>query len=208
VTTFAERLRTLRRAAGLSQTELAGDGLSPSYISLLESGRRRPSPAVASVLAAKLGCSTSQLLDGEPSEHERRVQLELAYAELALRHEGAEDAVGRLTALLDEGHLTAADETQVILLLAEALERTGQLRAAIARLAPAYERARTSGDLYALPRLAVQLCYSHWSAGDLTRAVALGEQALAACRDQGLAGTDEYFSLASTVMYAYADAGD
>ena len=28
-----------------SQTELAGDGLSPSYISLLESGRRRPSPA-------------------------------------------------------------------------------------------------------------------------------------------------------------------
>ena len=76
MTTFAERLRALRRAAGLSQTELAGDGLSPSYISLLESGRRRPSPAVAGLLAAKLGCSTSQLLDGEPSEHERRVQLD------------------------------------------------------------------------------------------------------------------------------------
>src|SRR3954452_9535076 len=102
LTTFAERLRDLRRAAGLSQTELAGDGISPSYVSLLESGRRMPSPAVAALLAAKLGCSASQLLDGEPSERERRVQLELAYAELALRHEGAADAVSRLQALLHE----------------------------------------------------------------------------------------------------------
>src|SRR5947208_10797722 len=89
MSTFAERLRDLRRAAGLSQTELAGDGISPSYVSLLESGRRRPSPAVAALLAAKLGCSTSELLDGEPSERDRRVQLEIAYAELTLRHDGA-----------------------------------------------------------------------------------------------------------------------
>src|SRR3954463_14485722 len=95
MSTFAERLKSLRRAAGLSQTELAGDGISPSYVSLLESGRRKPSPAVAALLAAKLGCSTSELLDGEPSEHDRRVQLELAYAELSLRHEGASEAAGR-----------------------------------------------------------------------------------------------------------------
>ncbi len=208
MTTFAERLRALRRAAGLSQTELAGDGLSPSYISLLESGRRRPSPAVAAQLAAKLGCSTSQLLEGEPSEHERRVQLELAYAELSLRHDGAAEAVTRLTALLEETDLASADATQATLLLAEAQERAGDLRAAIATLAPAYERARLNADTYALPRFAVQLCYCHWAAGDLTRAISVGEQALAVCRAQGLSGTDEYFTLASTVMYAYADAGD
>src|SRR5947209_17831060 len=95
MTTFGERLRALRRATGLSQTQLAGDGLSPSYVSLLESDRRRPSPAVAAQLAAKLGCSTSQLLDGEPSERERRVQLEIAYAELALRRGGTGDARDR-----------------------------------------------------------------------------------------------------------------
>src|SRR6185312_14508156 len=105
LTTFAERLRDRRRAAGLSQTELAGDGISPSYVSLLESGRRMPSPSVAALLAAKLGCSASQLLDGEPSERERRVQLELAYAELALRHEGSRDALGRLGTLLTEKDL-------------------------------------------------------------------------------------------------------
>ncbi|HYY11261.1 MAG TPA: helix-turn-helix transcriptional regulator [Kineosporiaceae bacterium] len=208
MTTFAERLRTLRRAAGLSQTELAGDGLSPSYISLLESGRRRPSPAVAAQLAAKLGCSTSQLLDGEPSEHERRVQLELAYAELSLRHDGSAEAVQRLTALVNESDLSPAEQTQALLLLAEAQERAGELRAAIGTLSPAFERARSQPDGYFLPRLAVQLCYCHWAAGDLTRAITVGEQALESCRSRGLNGTDEYFQLASTVMYAYADAGE
>src|SRR3954466_9938944 len=115
LTTFADRLKTLRRAAGLSQTELAGDGISPSYVSLLESGRRTPSPAVAALLAAKLGCSASELLDGEPSERERRVQLELAYAELALRHQGSREAMGRLSALLTERELPPAVETQAAL---------------------------------------------------------------------------------------------
>ena len=208
MTTFAERLRAHRRAAGLSQTELAGDGLSPSYISLLESGRRRPSPAVAGLLAARLGCSTSQLLDGEPSEHERRIQLELAYAELALRHDGAQEAITRLQALLDEADLRAADETKAILLLAEAKERVGDLRGAIATLTPALERARAAGDRYALPRIAVHLCYSHWAAGDINRAITVGEGALEVCRQLGLGGSEEYFTLASTVMYAYADGGD
>src|ERR671926_1007557 len=105
MSTFADRLKALRRSAGLSQTELAGDGISPSYVSLLESGRRTPSPGVAALLAAKLGCSVSQLLEGEPSERERRMQLELAYAELALRHEGSVDAIGRLSTLLAEEDL-------------------------------------------------------------------------------------------------------
>ena len=208
MTTFADRLRTLRRAAGLSQTELAGDGLSPSYISLLESGRRRPSPAVAALLAAKLGCSASQLLDGEPSEHERRLQLELAYAELALRHDGAPEAITRLNALLAEPDLPPGQRGEAIILLGNALERDGQLMAAIGMLSPLFDEVRSKPSAVSLPRLAVQLCFCHSQAGDLTRAIQVGEQALDACRQQGLAGTDEYFMLAATVMYAYMDAGD
>jgi transcriptional regulator with XRE-family HTH domain len=208
VTTFAERLRMLRRAAGLSQTELAGDGLSPSYISLLESGRRSPSPAVAALLAARLGCSTSQLLQGEPSEHERRVQLELAYAELALRHGGATDAMTRLSGLLDEPDLPTAEAVEAQLLLARAQEHAGDLGAAIATLSPLLDRARAGDRAVSLPRVAVHLCFCHSQAGDLTRTVAVGEQALEACRAQGLERTDDYFMLASTVMLAYADLGD
>lgn len=208
MTTFGERLRTLRRAAGLSQTQLASDGLSPSYISLLESDRRRPSPAVAAQLAAKLGCSTSQLLDGEPSERERRVQLELAYAELALRHEGASDAVARLVALLEEPELLAGDRAEAALLLARAYERVGDLAAAVATLMPLFELARAGQGSLSVTRVATHLCYCYIAAGDLHRAVTVGEQALDACRMQSLDRTDDYFMLAATVMIAYGDLGD
>src|SRR2546423_47432 len=142
LTTFADRLKELRRAAGLSQTELAGDGISPSYVSLLESGRRTPSPGVAAQLAAKLGCSVTQLLEGEPSERERRVQLELAYAELALRHGGAETVIERLRALLAERELTPRDASEASLLLARAHELKGDLPSAVTVLLPLFEDAR------------------------------------------------------------------
>lgn len=41
---FGQRVRERRRQLGRSQTELAGTRLSASYLSLLESGRRRPTP--------------------------------------------------------------------------------------------------------------------------------------------------------------------
>jgi transcriptional regulator with XRE-family HTH domain len=208
VTTFGERLRTLRRAAGLSQTQLAGDGISPSYVSLLESDRRRPSPAVAAQLATKLGCSTSQLLDGEPSERERRVQLELAYAELALRHDAAADAVTRLAALLGEPELLAGDRAEATLLLARAHERAGDLPAAVATLTPLFELACSGAAHVSVTRVATHLCYCHAAAGDLNRTVSIGERALEACRGQGLERTDDYFMLAATVMAAYGDLGD
>ena len=61
MTEFGERLRQLRRAAGLSQTQLAGEDLSPSYVSLLETGKRQPSPDVVQTLALRLGCSADVL---------------------------------------------------------------------------------------------------------------------------------------------------
>src|SRR3954464_6108606 len=131
----------------MSQTHLAGDGISPSYVSLLESDRRRPSPGVAALLAAKLGCSTSQLLDGEPSEHDRRVQLELAYAELSLRHEGATETAARLETLLAEPDLATADRIEGTLLLARAKELNGDLSTAISLLLPLLESARSGNAL-------------------------------------------------------------
>ena len=209
MTTFAERLRDLRRAAGLSQTELAGDGISPSYVSLLESGRRRPSPSVAAQLAAKLGCSTSQLLDGEPSERERRVELELAYARLALSHGAGDDALSRLTAMLADNDLAAADEVRVKILLAQAQEQGGDLPAAVGTLAPLFEQTRAQAEsALTLADIGLHLCHCYKSTGDFSRAVLIGEQALQACRDEGLAGTDDYFRLAATVMAAYGDLGD
>jgi tetratricopeptide (TPR) repeat protein len=167
-----------------------------------------PSPAVAALLAAKLGCSASELLDGEPSERERRVQLELAYAELALRHEGSREATDRLTALLEEKDLPPAVETQAALLLAQAQEQSGDLLIAVATLTPLFDRAQAGDRTVSVAKIGTHLCHFHKAAGDLNRAVAIGEEALRSSRAQGLAGTDEYFMLAATVMDAYGELGD
>ncbi len=59
---LAQRLRTARLAAKLTQQELAGETFSKSYISAVEQGRMIPSIPSLSVLAARLGVAMSYLL--------------------------------------------------------------------------------------------------------------------------------------------------
>jgi transcriptional regulator with XRE-family HTH domain len=51
---FGEKLRAERLERGLTQAELGKDLYSPSYISLLETGRREPTPEVIQELARRL----------------------------------------------------------------------------------------------------------------------------------------------------------
>ncbi|MFF9897702.1 helix-turn-helix domain-containing protein [Streptomyces longispororuber] len=51
---FGRRLRQLRVQRGLSQTELAGDEVSASYVSRVESGRRSPNELIAAFFARRL----------------------------------------------------------------------------------------------------------------------------------------------------------
>jgi transcriptional regulator with XRE-family HTH domain/predicted negative regulator of RcsB-dependent stress response len=59
---LAQRLRTARLAAKLTQQELAGETFSKSYISAVEQGRMIPSLPSLSVLATRLGVAMSYLL--------------------------------------------------------------------------------------------------------------------------------------------------
>ncbi|MCK7623790.1 helix-turn-helix domain-containing protein [Streptomyces sp. RS10V-4] len=58
---FGKRVREIRRAQGLSQGDLAGDDLSPSYVSLVENGRRVPGAKIARSLAERLGTTVEAL---------------------------------------------------------------------------------------------------------------------------------------------------
>lgn len=60
-TSFSKKLKAARLARGLTQAELAGDAYTASYISLLESGRRRPTDAILTELASRLGVSLNEL---------------------------------------------------------------------------------------------------------------------------------------------------
>jgi tetratricopeptide (TPR) repeat protein len=60
--TIGGRIRQARRAAGLTQSALAGDRYTKAYISALESGLSKPSMAALDYLAPRLGTTAAELL--------------------------------------------------------------------------------------------------------------------------------------------------
>ncbi|WP_345023718.1 helix-turn-helix transcriptional regulator [Actinomadura keratinilytica] len=78
--TFGQRLRHLRKARGMTLSDL-GDrvGRAPSQLSLLENGRREPKLSLLQALAAALEVPVEELLRRQPPS--RRAQLEIALEE-------------------------------------------------------------------------------------------------------------------------------
>ena len=77
---LAERFKDLRVKAGLTGTALAAPRYTPSYISQIESGRRRPSSEALTFFAGRLGVSPDFLATGVPEgiDAELRYGLERA----------------------------------------------------------------------------------------------------------------------------------
>src|SRR5207248_8564354 len=59
------RLRQLRVAAGLTQSDLAGDRFSKEYVSQIERGKTRPTPQTLSWIAERLGVDAAELGTGQ-----------------------------------------------------------------------------------------------------------------------------------------------
>ena len=205
---FGDRLRELRRAAGISQVELAGDRLSPSYISLLEAGKRHPSDDVIELLADRLRCSVGDLINPVTREQAQRDQLEIAFARLALANGETEVARHRLEALLPTVLSAKEPSDDVRYLLAEVYWRAGDYTAAIEAMLPVYERCVARTSHLPLTTVGLRLTRCYLDAGDLQAAIRHGEDALRVMADQGLAETDEYLRAAATLVAAYYEIGD
>ncbi|HLA25189.1 MAG TPA: tetratricopeptide repeat protein, partial [bacterium] len=82
--TLGQRIKAVRRSRGMTQVELGGSGLSPSYISMIEHDRVRPSLATLRVLAGRLQQPLSSFLDVDPAPAEEARAL-LARGESLLR---------------------------------------------------------------------------------------------------------------------------
>ena len=81
------RIAALRRAAGLSQAELAQQlQISASAMGMYEQGRREPSVQILVNLARVLGVSTDYLLTGNSAQNDRFQQLLLDRIASADRH--------------------------------------------------------------------------------------------------------------------------
>jgi transcriptional regulator with XRE-family HTH domain len=78
---LGERLRNLRAAAGLTQSDLAGGRFSKEYLSQIERGKTRPTAETLEWLAARLGVDPEYLQSGVSAEERGRVEAVLARAE-------------------------------------------------------------------------------------------------------------------------------
>lgn len=77
--TVGDRIRQRRLELGLSQRELASDGVTYAYISRLEANARTPSVKALRKLAAKLDVSVHWLETGEQDPAEQLAQLVLEH---------------------------------------------------------------------------------------------------------------------------------
>lgn len=208
MTTFSERLRRLRQAANLSQVQLAGDDLSPSYISLLESGKRQPSDDVAGLLAERLGCSVEDLLTPAGEERRKAAELNLEFARLSLRDDNPADAVGRLRALLDEEGLDKSLRDDASWELARALERILDVDAALEIALGLHERAVNGTTHLPLPTVAIYLVHLYQVSGDMNAAIRIGEDAVRLLKERRETTTRQFFRLMATLAAAYFGVGD
>lgn len=96
---LGERIRGRRIAQGLRQAAFVGPGISAGYISLIESGQRRPSQAALDHILSVLGLTLEQLLGATPSLFTPQIKTIISQAEFAMRQDNPREAL-RLCATL------------------------------------------------------------------------------------------------------------
>ncbi|MBO0822862.1 MAG: helix-turn-helix transcriptional regulator [Actinobacteria bacterium] len=207
VATLGQRLRATRIQRGLSQADLAADLVSPSYVSLIESGRRSPEREVLDGLAERLGVSPLYLESGVSAQEINEQRLRMQFAHIARVNGELDQARELYTGLC---HATAGEiRTEARWGLAQTHEALGQLDAALTEFDALTEASR-AGEPGAPGLLALMIatCRVLRLAGDFARSIEVGESALAEIRALGLDGTEDAITLASTLAGSYRSRGD
>jgi tetratricopeptide (TPR) repeat protein len=138
------RLRQLRVAAGLTQSELAGDRVSKEYVSQIERGKTRPTQETLSWIAERLRVDVSYLETGQSWEDYAEVEAAVMRAEAAVEGQQYDDALAALDGLQ---HSPEARELEFRALLAESWARMyhGELRPALDLLQRARDLSEQTG---------------------------------------------------------------
>lgn len=133
LSSLGERVRQLRVARGLTQTELAGERFSKEYVSQIERGKTRPTGETVDWLATRLGVDTTFLETGVSSSVRERVESVIARAEAAIEDSRYTDALEDLAQLAPALAEIAAPELELRVLTNESWARMyeGEVRKAI-----------------------------------------------------------------------------
>ncbi|WP_182886472.1 helix-turn-helix domain-containing protein [Microbispora sp. H10885] len=203
-----QRIKAIRRQRGLSQAQLAHPELSDSYVSLIESGKRTPTPAVLELLAQKLDCSLTYLVNGVTAEQMEDLEVGLSFARMALENGEVAEARRRYAELLADGNLLGLASLRVEARYGYALasEACGEVAEAISmleELGGSETEAMTQERKIAV---ALALCRCHRERGDFSAAVQVGEHALETMARSGW--SDALIELGATLLSVYLARGD
>jgi len=206
--TIGDRLKRLRLERGMSQRELATDGVSYAYISRIEAGSRQPSVKALRKLAAKLGVTPECLETGSDLGSADWRELRLADLELAIRLEKPADVEGQLASLLEEA-LAAGDRpiaARIHTALALAADERGDHALAIEHFEQAVGLERPSPA--AQVGLFVTIGRAYGALGQTEREVSLYESCIDELAQLGAASTSAMARYRIRLSYALSDVGD
>jgi tetratricopeptide (TPR) repeat protein len=145
---LGERLRQLRVAAGMTQTDLAGDRFSKEYVSQIERGKTRPTSETIQWLAQQLAVDAGFLANGVSADERGRVDAALARADALVEARRNDEALATFDDVRAAVLSTGLPELEVRALSGEAIVRLrrGEVREGIELLERA--RALTEGSAF------------------------------------------------------------
>jgi transcriptional regulator with XRE-family HTH domain len=204
------RIRRLRRRAGISQSQLAGVELSPSYVSLIEADKRVASDETLRVLAERLGC-TPEELTGTPEQIQLKdLEVELRYAEISLRNGDAEAAkrtyqtAREVAARSGQQELVHAAELGI----AQCLEHLGMLEDAVHSFEKLLALPENKQNILSRLTIVTALCRCYRELGDLSHAIEIAESALHSLEKFQIPPTLVGVELLSTLVGIHIERGD
>src|SRR5262245_15588364 len=145
---LGERLRQLRIAAGMTQTDLAGQRFSKEYVSQIERGKTRPTAETIQWLAERLGVDAGFLANGVSADERGKVDAALARCDALVEARRNDEALEEFEQIRAAVLATGLSELEVRALSGEAIVRLrrSEVREGIALLERA--RALTESDVF------------------------------------------------------------
>jgi tetratricopeptide (TPR) repeat protein len=183
---LGERLRQLRVAAGLTQSELAGERFSKEYVSQIERGKTRPTAETIEWLAVRLGVDAGFLANGVATDERGRLEGALARAEALYSGARNDEAMVEYEGLVPQARamgvpelavraLTGAGKTRMRLgAVREGLELLNEARALVE--GGQFSDLERAEVFYALGVCRYQLNSVQTALGLLNEALALAER--------------------------------
>jgi tetratricopeptide (TPR) repeat protein len=186
---LGERLRQLRVAAGLTQTDLAGERFSKEYISQIERGKTRPTTETVEWLALRLGVDAGFLASGVSTDERAKAEAILARADALSQEYQYAEAIDEYTAALPSVLGTGAPELRVRALNGEAMARalSGDVKKGLELLAES--RSLVEGDEFSdIDRAEVlyRLGVCRYLLSSISTAVGLFNEALVLAERSGM----------------------